>query len=602
MGKTILVVEDEDELRKNIVKMLSIIGFKTMEASNGEDALKTALENDIDLIISDIKMPKKDGYDFLFDLRKQLNNNNIPFIFLTSNIEREQVRKGMNLGADDYITKPFNLEELTSCIIAKLDKYDKLDSLYEKKFSGIIGELKDKIYKNTTTGLPNIEGFNDSIEKIKESYNGETSFVLLNIEIDGSYEISNFFGSNSLLNLQKDMIGKIKNTITPKDQLFHIDDLEFLILIRVDKKDFEIKNFENYAKMILDNIHEPFNAGELELNITASLGLNYVQEEKDGFNDLYKNALKAKIFVQKTGGNNFKVFTKQVQAAVSGQLVLDLKKHVTMKSNINLERNKTVEKEIYEQKIFFLYPQDIIQKELIREIVKNEYEAYIVNDHYKIKKVLKKYPESILFINIDAVLNDKEWEIFIKDIQADPDLSAIRIGIISHKNDAKKEELYLMELLVSCGYVKLKAGFDESLRIILSALEAVEAKGKRKYVRVRVNDDKNVSCSVRINNILLKGLIIDMSSVGMAFQFNKDEDPILREKEILGDIQLLLKGNICHISGVVSAKREINKQNIYVISFDKSMNYNEKEKIHNFIFKALQENIDRELSPVEFSI
>jgi hypothetical protein len=129
----------------------------------------------------------------------------------------------------------------------------------------------------------------------------------------------------------------------------------------------------------------------------------------------------------------------------------------------------------------------------------------------------------------------------------------------------------------------------------LKALDAIEARGKRKFVRVRTDNDKNVSCSIRVNNILYKCSINDVSSVGMAFQFVESEKTYLREGAFLEDIQLLLKGNICHISGKVINLREVNKTQIYIVAFDKSMNYKEKEKIHNFIFKALQDEIEKDL-------
>jgi DNA-binding response OmpR family regulator len=598
--KLILVVEDEEELRNNIVKILTILGLKTLVACNGEEGLNVALKENIDLIVSDIKMPKKDGYEMLSELKKVETKENIPFIFLTSNIDREQVRKGMNIGADDYLTKPFNIQELTESIKTRFEKQGKLDVFYENKFKEIMENLKTKITTNILSGLPNIEEFNNKIEKIKNDFKETDVYILLNIEIDGSNEIRNFFSQGSLKNLQNDMINKIKINLTPKDFIYHINDLEFLILLDENKENFEFKNIESYAQMILESIKEPFITEEIEFNVSASIGISYAKEDKSMLDNLLKNSQTTKVFVQNNGGNNFKIHTKEIQQIVSTKLVNDLKKHIELKQkNLNLERKHPAKEQPYETKIFFLYPQDILQNQLIREIVANEYAAYIIKDHEKVKKILKRYPNSILFVNIDAVLSDQQWEDYIKEIQTNPDFLDTRIGILSHYNDIKKEEYYLMELLVPCGFVKLKTGLDESLNIILKTLDAIEARGKRKFVRVRTLDDKNVSGNIRINSNLYKCFINDISSIGMAFGFEQSEEIYLREGATLDDIQLLLKGNICHISGKVTNIRDVNGKKIYVAAFDKDINYKEKEKIYNFIFKFLQDEISREIEELE---
>lgn len=138
--KKILVVDDEEELRKNITRMLKILGFITDQASNGEDAYKKILENDYDLVISDIKMPVMDGYTLLDKIRKNEDKRNVQFIFLTSNINTGDIRSGMILGADDYITKPFENEQLALSIKKRLERAGELSEFYKKKFSTVIKE------------------------------------------------------------------------------------------------------------------------------------------------------------------------------------------------------------------------------------------------------------------------------------------------------------------------------------------------------------------------------------------------------------------------------------------------------------------------------
>lgn len=118
----ILVIEDEPNLRKNILDFLELEGFEVLEASDGQLGVDCAKANSPDLIISDISMPNMDGYNALLELRKDERSAHIPIIFLSAMADRSFVRHGMELGADDYLTKPFSYPELLAAIQARLDR------------------------------------------------------------------------------------------------------------------------------------------------------------------------------------------------------------------------------------------------------------------------------------------------------------------------------------------------------------------------------------------------------------------------------------------------------------------------------------------------
>ena len=111
--KKILLIEDNDDIRENTAEILELANYKVVTAPNGKLGIETALAEQPDLIVCDIMMPVLDGYGVLHTLHKNESVKNIPFIFLTAKTERSDLRRGMELGADDYITKPFNPRELT---------------------------------------------------------------------------------------------------------------------------------------------------------------------------------------------------------------------------------------------------------------------------------------------------------------------------------------------------------------------------------------------------------------------------------------------------------------------------------------------------------
>lgn len=120
--KRVLLIEDDTVLRENTSELLELSGYDVTTAPNGNAGVETAKKVLPDIIVCDIMMPELDGYGVLESLSKNESTKHIPFIFLSAKTERKDVRKGMDLGADDYITKPFEEEELINAIESRLAK------------------------------------------------------------------------------------------------------------------------------------------------------------------------------------------------------------------------------------------------------------------------------------------------------------------------------------------------------------------------------------------------------------------------------------------------------------------------------------------------
>lgn len=132
--KTILLIEDDRALRENTEELLALSGYSVTTAPNGQVGIKIAKEKLPDIIICDIMMPVVDGYGVLSTLSTDETTKHIPFIFLSAKTEHKEIRKGMDLGADDYLTKPFEEEDLLSAVESRLAKAQILaQDLNEKK-------------------------------------------------------------------------------------------------------------------------------------------------------------------------------------------------------------------------------------------------------------------------------------------------------------------------------------------------------------------------------------------------------------------------------------------------------------------------------------
>jgi len=140
---SILVVDDHSEILENISEILSLAGHQVITASSGKEAVDKAMQHPPELIICDIMMPDLDGYGVLHVLKKHPQTAAIPFIFLTAKTERADFRKGMELGADDYITKPFDDTELLAAVDTRLNKANWLKQYYGQAQGNINHFLHD---------------------------------------------------------------------------------------------------------------------------------------------------------------------------------------------------------------------------------------------------------------------------------------------------------------------------------------------------------------------------------------------------------------------------------------------------------------------------
>lgn len=133
----ILLIEDNKDMRENTAEILALSNFEVHTADNGKEGVDKAKRLMPDLIICDIMMPELDGYGVLHILGKNPETAKIPFIFLTAKVDKEDIRKGMNMGADDYLTKPFSDVELLNAVEVRLKKAEILKKQYSANIQGV---------------------------------------------------------------------------------------------------------------------------------------------------------------------------------------------------------------------------------------------------------------------------------------------------------------------------------------------------------------------------------------------------------------------------------------------------------------------------------
>ena len=242
--KTILIIEDNIDIRESCMEILELSGYKVLQADNGRSGLNLAIQHQPDLILCDITIPEIDGYGVLYLLNKNDNTADIPFIFLTGKNDIIDFRKGMEMGADDYITKPFDNIDLLHAIETRINKH-----LRQRSFQSPALENQKKHVSGTNKGILELKDLvtGHKIKRIKKKqilyYEGDTpaglyliaegSIKTIKTAEDGRQLITGLYQANDYINLNTLLLDEdftetaeaIENTsvyLLPKDQIINL--------------------------------------------------------------------------------------------------------------------------------------------------------------------------------------------------------------------------------------------------------------------------------------------------------------------------------------------------------------------------------------------
>lgn len=259
----ILIVEDNTEIRENTSEILELANYEVTTAENGKEGYEKAVQNTPDLIICDIMMPVLDGYGLLHLINKNEDLKGIPFIFLTAKTERNDFRKGMEMGADDYITKPFNDIELLNAIESRLKKisFQKEKAKASQNLDDFFEEIKHENVLENLTSSTQVNHYKKK-QRIYAEGNHPHSLYYLNSgkirtykinEIGkeltiGLYNTGDFFGYHSLL--QNSPYNETAETLE-KCEVSCIGREDFEILINNNKK-----VAQKFIKLLAHNVTE----------------------------------------------------------------------------------------------------------------------------------------------------------------------------------------------------------------------------------------------------------------------------------------------------------------------------------------------------------
>jgi len=264
MTPKILLIEDNRDMRENTAEILELADYKVTTAENGKEGVKKAMEELPDLIICDIMMPELDGYEVLNILSRDPATMGIPFIFLTAKAEKSDVRKGMGLGADDYLTKPYDDVELLNAVKVRLSRSFKLRNTVSRTSEGVSSFFNDAAEIISLTDLTK----NRKIKEFKKKeliYVEDAKPIVLYFIASGKVKIykTNDFGKDFIVDLfnEGDFFGydALLEETNYKNSAIALEDCE---LVTIPKDDFFSLLFKNrevankFIKLLTNEIKE----------------------------------------------------------------------------------------------------------------------------------------------------------------------------------------------------------------------------------------------------------------------------------------------------------------------------------------------------------
>lgn len=321
----ILVIEDEQAIRLNLLKLLSVEGFQTISANDGASGIQLAQAQHPNLIICDILMPKLNGYEVLKALQQDPVTAAIPFIFLTAKTERSDWRQAMNMGADDYLTKPFSRAELLDAITTRLQKQEYFTQRHTLQLQEAHAQLNQLLRYNHLTNLPNRLVLQERFTQLLTQRTGRSrQLPLLSIGVEQLHRINSTLGDASGDLLLQSVAERLQKRVGSLDTVAHLGAAQFAILLGATSDRNEVARI---TETLLADFASPFLVGVHEIHLTAKIGISLFGRDGCDLDTLIKHANTAREDAKKPGRKPYQFYIASIGAKSQEELLLELELH-----------------------------------------------------------------------------------------------------------------------------------------------------------------------------------------------------------------------------------------------------------------------------------
>lgn len=322
--KTILVIEDVRSLREEIVAILDCLDYKAIAAADGAQGIELARLHLPDLVLCDIMMPEMDGYEVFQTLHQDPETAHIPFIFLSAKADKSDVRRGMNLGADDYLTKPFTSEELSEAIAARLAKQEAITQPYIDEMKRATYSLQQLAFRDPLTNLPNrILLRHELHERLQQARQRQTLLAVICLHINYFNAINSNLGHVAGDQLLQMIAARLQDCVGPNDVVARLSGVEFCLLLAGRSQPAEV---EQWIHTLLEILAEPYTVANQQVRMQFGVGITLYPQDSDNGDVLLNHADLAMRLAKKRGQTHYQFYNPEQDAESNERqrLIMDL--------------------------------------------------------------------------------------------------------------------------------------------------------------------------------------------------------------------------------------------------------------------------------------
>ncbi|MEM8638728.1 MAG: EAL domain-containing protein [Cyanobacteria bacterium P01_G01_bin.54] len=319
--RKILAIEDDPLVMDNILDILELEeDYAVISATNGREGVQKAQEHHPDLILCDVMMPHMNGYEVLRTLRAEEPTATTPFIFLTAKADRSDQRQGMELGANDYLTKPFTPRELLQTIETRLQQQGAMDQKYESQIQNYEAQIREiqkrakkQSYLDVVTGLPNRLTLGDCFMKVTKAYSEdkERLFCITSLRIDRFSTLQHELGYKATDQLLRAFAQGLQGYFS-KAFVARVSDAEFVLIFSPVKHKTEITTA---IKAFQAELAKPFRIDGKPIFLTISAGLTLYPRDGRALKQILQHSQMAIAQVERQGGNGYEFYSAVLSAA-----------------------------------------------------------------------------------------------------------------------------------------------------------------------------------------------------------------------------------------------------------------------------------------------
>jgi diguanylate cyclase len=316
---TILVIEDEEIILNNLLEILELEGFRSIGAEHGRLGIDLAKTDQPDLILCDIRMPELDGYGVLEVLRQDPQTATIPVIFLSAKGDRSDIRHGMNLGADDYLTKPCAIAELLAAVNSRLRKQATLSEVYTKpqttEFLQTIAQI------DSLTNLPSRLSLHQHLQQaMEQSAQDQSAIAVLCININRFRSINATYGHQVGDRLLQSVSQRLQSAVPSASLIARMGADEFGIVLTGHLEQPVVMEL---TQSVLDAVTAPYYLDGCDIRVQASVGVALHSHHAKTSEELLLKAETARRWCKKQGQSTYQFYSLTMDAVEAERRLIE---------------------------------------------------------------------------------------------------------------------------------------------------------------------------------------------------------------------------------------------------------------------------------------